>query len=361
MNDFYRTKLSFDVSDLYNQKWTIINIVVLLSFVVIFFYSILEFKYIWTWRSYIACAIYILLVFVFFIEKKVSSVLLLIQYAIAAIMPDVYSQFFFLGTNMAIAYIGERWCQSHSALVFLGLIIIQLISVLAYNDPWVFFITLAVPVFLSYSMGICVRLISKREKFLYNKQIDDARKRYARLIHDSVTGELSVIALLSQQALVDQNSNKCQDILEISKKALSNVRIILSSMNDADESGGNINLELFLQEEDNILHKLGFKGSSKIEGRWRETSSFSMEKILKEVYSNIVRHCSPDGEYSVLINIEANSIDIIQSNSLLNKHHDLQSGKGLIYLSNYVYKLSGNISFGKHDDKWYLLINIPTI
>ncbi|OZG62018.1 hypothetical protein BLEM_1136 [Bifidobacterium lemurum] len=205
----------------------------------------------------------------------------------------------------------------------------------------------------------------------------------AHMIHDSVANDMSTIAMLTWRAKgVEDDTQILDAIYERSHHALNRVHEVIDILNGkreldpprpaAEAPALDVAIENLMDEQDRLLHMLGFVGSSHIEGDLHadvETDDSLRETVmalLEESYANIVRHCPPveggDG-YGVAVDLDGDVIRITATNPISRKPavlRGIRHGRGLSLHRTAVESLGGMLATGVQDGVWILNARIPT-
>ena len=131
-----------------------------------------------------------------------------------------------------------------------------------------------------------------------------------------------------------------------------------------------------MEEQDRLLHMLGFAGSSHLEGDLFDDGLHDVVSpkvhetvmgLLEELYANIVRHCTPAAQpsgYSVVVDLDGDVIRITGINPLLptpSMMRGIRHGRGLALHRTAVESLGGMLAASVQDGVWILNARIPAI
>ncbi len=203
--------------------------------------------------------------------------------------------------------------------------------------------------------------------------------KLARLIHDSVTNDLSAILLISEQLTDEDKKDVSETIAMRARNALKEVHRVIDILdevktthNTLDNSGATDEtltvqgLTQLCAENDLELASLGYTGQSKVIIRTVvpiATCPEVIKELLGELYVNIVRHCkSGKDEYSLVILIEETGTRIIQTNTCragVQHFSGIPSGKGLDMYRSALQSQGGKMYTNYQDDTWLINCWIP--
>ena len=330
------------------------------SATIFFWYYIWKSQFEWNGVIIVGCVVHIFSLLGFVLSPKVFSLTILLNYVAAAFLPDSFSQLFFFGAELAILFVGFAYSEVLSFLtVSMEMAALYLVTVL-YEEPAGLLFTIGVPVVFAYCAGLVFRNMNLQRR----KERDDAIKyhlseknKYIELLHDSVTGELSTIALLSRQAAIQRDPYVYQSILQMSEQALMNVHSLIMKMDDGVFFDEGESVQSYVAKQDLILAMLGYSGCALIDDGVEGTHELKL--IVKEVYANIIRHGRDDGDYAMSIRLTDGNILIDQSNLYDKKKQLVSSGKGLHIMEKQIRDLEGEMLYWVSDDIWHLWIKYP--
>ncbi|OZG64775.1 sensor histidine kinase [Bifidobacterium eulemuris] len=208
------------------------------------------------------------------------------------------------------------------------------------------------------------------------------------MIHDSVANDMSTIAMLTWRAKgVEDDTQILDAIYERSHHALNRVHEVIDVLNGkreleppdpaAEAPTLDAAIERIMEEQDRLLHMLGFVGSSRIDGDLHtdveadDPLCETVTALLEEAYANIVRHCAPpedgtteDGTgYSVTVDLDGDVIRLTATNPISHEPTVLRGvrhGRGLSLHRTAVESLGGMLATGVQDGVWILNARIPT-
>lgn len=216
----------------------------------------------------------------------------------------------------------------------------------------------------------------------------------AKQIHDSITSELSSIAILSWQWKnnpdLDQKPREAMSqIYGESQSALNNMHHVVNllktdehndTLQDTDgdmmSNGDNTDtvsaIYSLVADEQQAISRIGYQGKSAIKGTCsrlpKDTAKLVMD-CIRELYANIVRHSIPSVDsFSLLTVLSDNKILLTQTNTTSLKSNELyqplagvKHGLGLNSHRKAVENLGGVMRAHLEDGNWFIHIEIPVI
>ncbi|KAA8822601.1 histidine kinase [Bifidobacterium vespertilionis] len=299
-----------------------------------------------------------------------------------------------------LAYIRPRWAAIATAawLVCLGLAFAVRSQSFGSADAygWICALLAACAV-AACAIGMLMGL-KGRFRSLERKQADRlraeqelARKRrnetIARNIHDSLTGNLSYIALLAQRELARQESDGDADadadasaraawlgVERNATDALKGVRKVIGLLDADDANGGpegmgERSFEGIMRLQEPRLEDLDIRGRTvvvdqsdgSIDGERMEAAY----ALVEELYANLLRHCAPgDDAYFMRIGLTADGVTIAEANAIRPSDGDASgplpdSGTGLIRHARAIQRLGGTCDYRSDGGEWLLSAFIP--
>lgn len=219
------------------------------------------------------------------------------------------------------------------------------------------------------------------------------RVEVARMIHDSVTGDLSNIARVSQRQL-----RQCDDpeqleawrqVNEQSRRVLDGMHAVIRQLSatDAGEQdavgGDGEGLSDLLHERVTTwarrLAESGIRGDARVLDHLHRTMPFEgkdslarqscLLAMIDEAFTNIMRHGRRgDGVYTVAVTLGDRNAEIVSMNELSDGERDngdidaildLPGGNGLRLHREEIEGLGGVLSVGEEDDSWVLYARVP--
>ena len=218
------------------------------------------------------------------------------------------------------------------------------------------------------------------------------RVEVARMIHDSVTGDLSNIARVSQRQLRrcgdPEQAEAWRQINEQSRRVLDGVHAVIRQLSTTDDDanasgGGDEGLSETLHERvaawSRRLSEAGIRGDARVIDHIHRPMPFGgkdaaarqscLLAIIDETFTNIMRHGRRgDAVYTVAITLGERHAEIVGMNELPDGERDngdidaildLPGGNGLRLHREEIEGLGGTMSVGQEDDSWVLYARVP--
>ena len=218
------------------------------------------------------------------------------------------------------------------------------------------------------------------------------RVEVARMIHDSVTGDLSNIARVSQRQLRrcgdPEQAEAWRQINEQSRRVLDGVHAVIRQLSTTDDDanasgGGDEGLSETLHERvaawSHRLSEVGIRGDARVidhihrpmpfEGIAAAARQSCLLAMIDETFTNIMRHGRRgDAVYTVAITLGERHAEIVGMNELPDGERDngdidaildLPGGNGLRLHREETEGLGGTMSVGQEDDSWVLYARVP--
>ncbi len=199
----------------------------------------------------------------------------------------------------------------------------------------------------------------------------------ASQIHDSVTGNLTYMAiLLDGKHIRHENTFTEAEITEFRTtiiKTLGEVRTAINIMNGDDTEFMNTTsasytdqIPAIVEQGDESLAKLGFSGKTRLSSWVSEDISLDCVKeiasLLQELYTNTAAHAKPNREYYISINRDVSSIRIDQVNEVSDDNlfpDKPSSSNGLKLHMERIRSLGGDSRTSSEDGTWQFHAKIP--
>lgn len=259
----------------------------------------------------------------------------------------------------------------------------------AHNDVPVLVFLLYLVVFFGYTSRQRAEIMDTRAQA---RRAEELRRRVevARLVHDSVTGDLSNIARVAQRQLRLSPDDQCAEawrgVNDRAIRVLDSVHAIIRQLSDDEPRpeedntvGEGFQPALRQRVDQNVrrLREAGFEGDIRIinHARYRiqdepddvAQRSACVLGLVDELFANIMRHgLAGAGTYQVTITCEDRQIEIVSVNRMAvsdeDGHHaggDLPGGNGLAFHRDELERLGGVLSADAEDDEWILYARIP--
>ena len=225
---------------------------------------------------------------------------------------------------------------------------------LSQGDALSFFVLLALYI-VTYAMCASIRTIAiddrqrHRDAELELLQTQQAHQRevtrFAQMTHDAVTASLSSIFLLAQQHIdtldtagktADASDEDWRTVRQLSESALASIRSVIRTMNASDErpedhlDGALHNLPLpqrigiAIEQGQHLLvpHHMhvDVHTSGQISSPACTRSGDEAMTLIGEIFTNLLRHASPDSAPMLTISYDDDNMSLMQTNALTHKN-----------------------------------------
>ena len=214
------------------------------------------------------------------------------------------------------------------------------------------------------------------------EQLERQRRkvRISSTMHDTLTGVMADIELLSEQALIEdgrspEREETLRHIQKKSQAANAALHAVIRMIRDEDSNlqetylsdiDSTSTLSRVLRRQDDRLRLLGFTGVGIVDGTSSHVPKSTVHLVcdlLHEIYNNIVKHCDPSSrEYRIVVSLSHSRIDILESNPA---GSDPQiGGQGGIGLASFAQKLQrcgGSIRSNSEEGCWTLHVVVPLV
>lgn len=220
-----------------------------------------------------------------------------------------------------------------------------------------------------------------RLRNLYERR--EERMRSAAALHDSLSSQLSYLALLSERdalhAASPTDANGFDELHRGLVQALDGMHEVITLLEgnpgtgsgdpvqdthrEPDASMSLVNhLRTLIEEQDQRTASLGLHGSGHVEGdvdRPGRTGKSSARNeacraLIAELYANIMRHCGDGDVYEVSVKVSTAGVRIEQWNTCRGSAPDLpRSGTGLRLLRKQWERLGGTLEAGPTAAGWH--------
>lgn len=206
-------------------------------------------------------------------------------------------------------------------------------------------------------------------------------QRLATTIHDSVTRELSSVAMLAWKWEHDaQTSDEVRAAMTTirceAQSALNHVHDVIDLMSDASAdrpgaaSGSVPRLRDILCTEDEAATALGYDGTSLIRGDGDSLNDHPrypiVADLVKELYANIIRHAQPGADaYALVMKITPDAVTVSQTNRVNKARNSagpltgVRHGRGLQSHAKTIERIGGTVRSSQEDGQWYFHATIP--
>lgn len=230
--------------------------------------------------------------------------------------------------------------------------------------------------------------------------------KFAQMTHDAVTANLSSIFLLAQQHIdtldtagnaVHASDGDWQTVRQLSESALASIRSVIRTMNSEDEQPRNDQADdsrdlplpsrigIAIEQGQHLLapHHMhvDVHTSGQISSPVCVQSGDEAVTLIGEIFTNLLRHASPDSAPMLTIAYDDDNMSLMQTNALTPKStrgrgtdrqspkvaqasasHDgalPQSQSGLVLHRGIIESLGGELRFNSEDETWTLYARIP--
>lgn len=212
------------------------------------------------------------------------------------------------------------------------------------------------------------------EQIEHNQQL-------ATTIHDSVTRELSTVAMLAwkweHDSQVGDDVRTAMNTIRLeAQSALNHVHDVIDLMSNtgsdrSDDTSGNVpRLQNIVHAEDGAAATLGYDGVSLIRGDDSALSEHPrcpiVSSLVKELYANIIRHAQPGGDaYALVVKITPDAVTISQTNRTdmtggsTGPLTGVRHGRGLQSHAKAIERIGGTVRSSLEDGQWYFHATIP--
>lgn len=326
----------------------------------------------WTPALLVSCLFHLCCLMFFYRNPRVISTLIIINYCIIVLSPMSYGAIQRYGVFLALAHLSFSENTRRSLLAGTAILACEGACIFLFDVPVPQFLTSAACFELAFMAGLCARTIRQDKLIAANRhQLETYlnQHRIAQVLHDSATSELSAVILLCEQekSASSDHSQIIESIHSQSLQALHNIQIIIRTLRDSCEDVSfierNSSLNDCIEEGDKLLNIAGFHGRTRLSGKSPHVLSQRTEAIaaiaLREIYSNILRHCPAYGNYTVNVNITSTSITITESNPYeQDSANRMTSGFGLQSLQMLVSNAGGTVDTSIANDLWAISVTI---
>lgn len=201
------------------------------------------------------------------------------------------------------------------------------------------------------------------------------RVKVARMIHDSVTGDLANIARVSQRQLRrcgdPEQHEAWRQINEQSVRVLDGVHAVIRQLStetaEKHPDGAHEGLQERLNERVRVIDHNG--APTPFSGKDASVRQSCMLAMIDETFTNIMRH-SVRGEnaYNMVITLGERHLELVEMNPIPDERKtsddiddvlDLPGGNGLRLHREEIESLGGVMSVGEEDGTWVLYMRMP--
>lgn len=210
-------------------------------------------------------------------------------------------------------------------------------------------------------------------------------KQYlAKELHDSVTRELSAIAMLSWHWIkasdVDGDTHGAmKQVYDNAQSALNNMHHVVDLLKESgaqrddsndEEMQNSAAIDTLIKNEQKTVTSLGYRGDAVVQGSASAIDVQVMSLILgfiRELYANIIRHTAPGADsYMIFAAISDSDISITQTNTMSladgvdSPLSEVRHGLGLEAHRNAIENAGGSMRYRVADGSWFIYVTIPS-
>ena len=201
----------------------------------------------------------------------------------------------------------------------------------------------------------------------------------ASLFHEAVSGNLTRI-IVSAECIQRKNPDvyeRCgiANIVHYADDALRQTHQAIDMLQQNDMVPGaakRITVQAavtsVMASGDRRLHDLEYQGCSDVQGECNlcvDQRSLVFLALLREVYTNIERHCDPHGStYRIHIKLTDDRVLLSQTNGTTRTEDWIpapESGRGLSLLSKQIRRYGGMVNMSTDDEQWQLSCSMPLV
>lgn len=192
----------------------------------------------------------------------------------------------------------------------------------------------------------------------------------AKMLHDSITNDLSLVMLMTDDPEEALTSEDVTRIHGLSGEALRKVHVAIRSLTDDSDDSDALtpatctcaNIRNLYRENDSQLAAIGYQGSAVISGDDSTVVSHECLDLVQELYANILRHATAENAtYDFAIKATPKGVRIMQSNEC--SGHDRKGiapgGSGLLLHAKAIDALGGTFKTSIVDGLWIANAWIP--
>ena len=213
------------------------------------------------------------------------------------------------------------------------------------------------------------------------RQIEQTQRNQfmASLFHEAVSGNLTRI-IVSAECIQRKNPDvyeRCgiANIVHYADDALRQTHQAIDMLQQNDMVPGaakRITVQAavtsVMASGDRRLHDLEYQGCSDVQGECNlcvDQRSLVFLALLREVYTNIERHCDPHGStYRIHIKLTGDRVLLSQTNGTTRTEDWIpapESGRGLSLLSKQIRRYGGMVNMSTDDEQWQLSCSMPLV
>lgn len=270
--------------------------------------------------------------------------IILISFVICCLLPDDSGPSLLWGTWLALAYMGRYTDPPYGAIYPLAVSAARMWRFETDSTPSSEYVMLLLAMFLAFFVGRAISwrdLAHQAEQNALRAEVAQrhlamVRKEHiaANRIHDSVTGNLTYMAMLLDSKSLTQDHTLTEEEITALRATiittLEEVRTVITVLSgdddasDVEAANGMATadaaretsyigrLHAIAEQGDRSLAKMGFSGKTNLsadlskdlpEHLDRERRD-ELESLLQELYTNIAVHAKPNGEYHISVSCD---------------------------------------------------------
>lgn len=213
---------------------------------------------------------------------------------------------------------------------------------------------------------------AQTEELQYRKRIMDANNRAAQEMHDSVTGNLSLIARTAQRRLRvgTQEREQWETIERYATEALTDVRHVIerlehTSDDHREQPHGDavVSLRRLIDDNERRLRGAGFTGrailnASDDAAALPDDRRIIVVGLIREIYANIIRHGDPNEPYELSVFWDRHGVEITERNVIVTQD-DLTGGHGIVQYRRTIERIGGVLDCERNGSEWIAFAQIP--
>lgn len=190
-------------------------------------------------------------------------------------------------------------------------------------------------------------------------------------LHDAICHKLVVISLLAQNHR-DPRDAEHDDYGAIERQAydaLQDMRALIGMLSETgdenDDAPDDAQLQDWIERNDAVLHRTGLSGRTVVDLSGMRTppddeTLRTTRTLLREVYTNTMKHADRDHDYRIGLTIDDDAIDIDYANAVKDDPgRKLPGGYGLRGIDDIVRRRHGSHVHERDRSRWHGHIRIP--
>ena len=328
----------------------------------------------------------------------ICPIIITTAFAICDLLPDVYAAVLNYDLMLALGIFAYTHTWKRSLILCMVPIVSITIAFICYDSHYQFHMQGLITGIINNAMISCIAVFLGRsldwhrqalQSAQLQSQIDrlrqDERQRnrtlsLAQQLHDSTTGRLVLISLLTENEfknnLDDKISTTLHTINDESLKALDSIRRVISIMNMNENIPNEYNtitrtqflkqLNKQISEHNRHIGMLGFNSQFQIEDHLTiddiSSQVYNMiNHLIEELFANIIRHADIGKLCTLQIILTDEAFMLVQSNYIsgINPARGGESGTGLSQLQQTFQRSGGALHHLIEEDEWLLTAFIP--